>query len=128
MEHSWAITTFAALIIGTAAAQIAQQRSGGLSSLGVKIQIGTTLGIIAILIHNIFWEREINQMASKGWTLIYTFPAFLICFVISGILAILLVIKSGCVQRADSQADINAPQKKQNKSEQATPRNPSDLF
>ena len=74
------------LLVGSCAAVIAIQRSGMRSPLGQNIQIGTTVAILGVLLHNIFWEREINEMASKGWTLLYTMPAFLVCIFVSGVL------------------------------------------
>src|SRR6478735_6897395 len=94
MQYSWVIATFLVRLIGSSAAGIAIQRRGMKSSLGAMIQICTTVGIVGVFFHNIFWEREINQMASKGWTLIYTFPAFVICLVISGGLAIAFLVRS----------------------------------
>ena len=70
------------LLAGTCSAGIAIQRRGIRSPLGRNIQIGTTAAIFAVFLHNIFWEREINDMASKGWTLSYTLPAFLICLLL----------------------------------------------
>jgi ABC-type polysaccharide/polyol phosphate export permease len=61
--------------------------------LGRNIQIGTTAAIIAVFLHNILREREVNDMASKGWTLIYTLPAFLICVLFSILIAIVLAIR-----------------------------------
>ncbi|MBK1829520.1 hypothetical protein JIN77_02185 [Verrucomicrobiaceae bacterium R5-34] len=94
MQYSWVIATILVLLIGSGAAGVAIERKGMKSPLGAMIQIGTTVAIVGVLFHNIFWEREINQMASKGWTLIYTFPAFLICVVISGGLAIGFLVRS----------------------------------
>lgn len=93
MQHSWAIVTVAVLLIGSCAAGIAIQRKGTNSPIGRNIQIGTTIAILAVFLHNIFWEREINEMASKGWTLIYTLPAFLVCVSVSGILAIMFAVR-----------------------------------
>ncbi len=64
------------------------------SPLGLNIQIGTTVVILGVLLHNIFWEREINEMASKGWTLLYTLPAFLVCIFLSAVLAIVFAVRS----------------------------------
>ena len=78
------------LLAGTCSAGIAIQRRGIRSPLGRNIQIGTTAAIFAVFLHNIFWEREINDMALKGWTLIYTLPAFLICLLLSSLFMIFL--------------------------------------
>jgi len=100
------------LLIGTCAAGIAIQRKGTNSPLGRNIQISTTIAILAVFIHNIIWEREINEMASKGWTLIYTFPAFLICVAVSGILAIVFAVRfRRC--RNDAGNAPTAPRKRQ---------------
>lgn len=93
MQYSWAIASVVVLLVGSCAAGIAIQRNGATSPLGRNIQIGTTIAILAVFLHNVFWEREINEMASKGWTLIYTFPAFLICLALSGSLAILFAVR-----------------------------------
>ena len=94
MQCSWMIATILVLLVGSGAAGIAIKRKGVKSPWGAMIQVGTTGAIVGVFLHNIFWEREINQMASKGWTLIYTFPAFLICLVISGGLAIGFLVRS----------------------------------
>jgi hypothetical protein len=65
-----------------------------LAQLGRDIQIATTISIFGVLLHNIFWERQINEMASKGWTLLYTIPAFLVCILVSGLLAIAFTVRS----------------------------------
>ena len=93
MQYSWVIASVVVLLIGSCAAGIAIQRSGMRSPLGRNIQIGTTIAILGVLLHNIFWEREINEMASKGWTLIYTLPAFTICVFLSGLLAIVFAVR-----------------------------------
>jgi len=69
------------------------------SLLGRNIQIGTTVAIFAVFLHNIFWESEINEMASKGWTLIYTMPAFLICIFLSGVLVTVFAVRSRRLRR-----------------------------
>ena len=93
MQYSWAIASVVVLLVGSCAAGIAIQRKGTNLPLGRNIQIGTTIVILAVFLHNIFREREINEMASKGWTLIYTLPAFLICLALSGSLAILFAVR-----------------------------------
>ena len=92
MQYSWAIASVIVLLAGTCSAGIAIQRRGIRSPLGRNIQIGTTAAIFAVLLHNIFWEREINDMASKGWTLSYTLPAFLICLLLSSLIMIVLAV------------------------------------
>ena len=94
MQYSWLIVTILVLLVGSCAAGIAIKRRGMDSLLGLLIQIGTTVAIVGVLLHNIFWEREVNQMASKGWTLFYTFPVFLVCGVISTGLAVSFLIRS----------------------------------
>lgn len=94
MQYSWAIASVITLLVGSCAAGIAIQRSGMRSPLGLNIQIGTTVVILGVLLHNIFWEREINEMASKGWTLLYTLPAFLVCIFLSAVLAIVFAVRS----------------------------------
>ena len=81
------------LLIGSCAAGIAIQLRGTGSPSGRNIQIGTTIAILAVFLHNVSWEREINEMASKGWTLIYTFPAFLISVFLSGFLAMVFAVR-----------------------------------
>ena len=94
MQYSWAIASVITLLVGSCAAGIAIQRSGMRSPLGQNIQIGTTVAILGVLLHNIFWEREINEMASKGWTLLYTLPPFLVCIFLSSVLAIVFAVRS----------------------------------
>lgn len=99
MQYSWAIASVAVLLTGSCAAVIAIQRSGMHSLLGRNIQIGTTVAIFAVFLHNIIWEREINEMASKGWTLLYTMPALLICILLSGVLATVFAVRSRQLRR-----------------------------
>ncbi len=94
MQYSWAIASVVVFLTGSCAAVIAIHRCGMRSLLGRNIQFGTTVAIFAVFVHNIFWEREINEMASKGWTLLYTMPAFLICIFLSGVLATVFAVRS----------------------------------
>jgi F0F1-type ATP synthase assembly protein I len=93
MQYSWAIAIILVLLIGSCSAGIVIQRRGMRSSMGRNIQIGTTIAIFGILLHNIFWDREIEEIGSRGWTLICTLPAFLICIIISGFLATVFSIR-----------------------------------
>jgi hypothetical protein len=94
MQYSWAIACVVVLLVGSCAAGIVIYRSKMLAQLGRDIQIATTISIFGVLLHNIFWERQINEMASKGWTLLYTIPAFLVCILVSGLLAIAFTVRS----------------------------------
>jgi|APTNR8051073442_1049403.scaffolds.fasta_scaffold70328_2 hypothetical protein len=94
MQYAWAIASVVVLLAGSCAAGMAIHRSGMGWRLGRNIQMGTTAAIFAVLLHNLYWEREINEMASKGWTLLYTAPAFLICVLLSGVLAIVFAVRS----------------------------------
>ena len=118
MQYSWAIACVAVLLVGIGAAGIAFLCKGTKSPLGRNIQIGTTIAILAVFLHNIIWEREINEMASKGWTLIYTFPAFLICVSVSGILAIGFAVR---FRRSRIQAGDAPTNKKKKQAEQGGP-------
>ena len=104
MQYSWVIAIILVLLIGSGAAGIAIGCKGMKSPLGAMIQFGTAIAIVGVFLHNMYWEREINQMASKGWTLIYTFPAFLICLVISGGLAIGFFVRSRRIQAVGESA------------------------
>lgn len=106
MQYSWAIACVVVLFIGIVAAGIAIQRKGKKSPLGRNIQIATTIAILTVFLHNIIWEREINEMASKGWTLIYTLPAFLVSVVVSGILAIVFAVR---FRRSLNEGDDRSP-------------------
>ncbi len=111
MQYSWAIASVIVLLTGTSAAGVAILRMGRRSPLGRNIQIGTTVAIFLVVLHNVFWEREINEMASKGWTLIYTFPAFSICILLSGLLTIIFAARFRRQLRYESDPP-NEPEKR----------------
>ncbi len=94
LQHSWAFAIFLLTVAGTTAAFLTVGRSRMRIGLSAKIQFATTAAIFFVLLHNIYWEREITEIASRGWTLLVTFPAFLICFAMSFILAIAFTIRA----------------------------------
>ena len=102
MQYSWAIASVIVLLTGTCAAGVATLRIRKRSPLGRNIQISTTVAIFVVFLHNVFWEREINEMASKGWTLIYTLPAFSICILLSGVLTIIFAARDRSQLRYES--------------------------
>ena len=89
MQYAWAAVTVIFLLAGTTVAFMSKQKI-----LRSKIQFWTTVAIFVVLLHNIYWERDVNQMTSKGWTLFYTLPSFLICFCLSLILYIVFKIRA----------------------------------
>jgi hypothetical protein len=92
MQYSWASAIVIIMLLGTVAAFVSPRSTRRKLSTSFWIQVGTTVAIAAVLGHNVFWERTLNPQASRGWTLLYTLPAFLICFTLSVVLAIVFAV------------------------------------
>ena len=93
-QYSWGIAIGLLTVVGTIAAVVAFPRSEKRRSLSAKIQFATTAAIFLVFVHNIWWENEIHEAASRGWTLLYTFPPFLICSAASIILTVAFTIRA----------------------------------
>jgi hypothetical protein len=80
MQYTWS-----ALIIGIAtfgiSTSLAIQAIGRSRIRAIWGMLATFLGICLVTLHNIFWERSLNENASKGWTLLYTLPTAAVCLV-----------------------------------------------
>ena len=91
MQCSWAVAIIVIFVLGTAVSLFAAARGPAESRLAGLVQAGTTIAIAIVVIHNVYWERNIGALG--GWTALYTFPAFLICFPISITLAMGFAIR-----------------------------------
>lgn len=100
MENTWSILIIIVGIAGLITALVTGRNKGPTAS--IKISSIVILLALLVFLHNIYWERFTNEMASKGWTLIYTLPSWFIVSLIHAIYILINLVKSKRIKNQDT--------------------------